>query len=367
MTKTAAPPTRFEPPASTLSPPARGFLSLAELADVLIKRWRIWCFTPLATGLIAVAISLLLTPQFRSSAAFFPEVSRSAAGGLSDALGAQAASLGIDIGQGGSKDGELYLDLIHSRDLRERVVTHRYSSASFQGDLLAFFELSGVEPRALAVEKASRELAARARAHHDVVSGVITLSVSTRNPEISQQIVSQFLAELESFNRNQRSSRARERVAFLRRQLEVATQDLARLENTAEQFLERNRAIGDSPSLTFAKARLDRQLAISTGIVTRLQQQLEQSQLELLQETPTISLVDRPSLPQEKIGPRRTLIVITCTMLGAMLGIVLALVAEGVSRSLPSLSPASQSIVARFSARVSAPVRLARRWKRSAS
>lgn len=359
MSITTPPQTRFEPPPKSIgSDRPAGVLSLTDIFDVLIKHRRVWLLTPVIVGLISAVAALVMTPQFRSSASFFPETTRSASGGLSDALGAQAASLGIDIGRGGSKDGELYLDLMNSRDLRERVVLHSYSTTAFSGDLVDFFDLADIEPRALAVEKASRELAARTRAGHDLVSGVITLSVTTHNAEVARQVVEQYLAELEAFNRGQRSAHARERVTFLQRQLEVATEDLRQLEDRAEDFLERNRAFAASPSLTFAKARLDRQLGISTGIVTRVQHQLEQSQLDLLQETPTISVIDQPSLPKEKIGPRRTLLVLTCTLLGLVAGLVIALLKEGFSRSLSALSPASQTAVERARTRLHAIVKL---------
>ena len=84
-------------------------------------------------------------------------------------------------------------------------------------------------------------------------------------------------------------------------ELEQAKENLLQTEDSLQSFLERNRLYESSPALVFRRTRLDRQVSISAGIVSRLQEQLEQAQLDQLRETPTMSVIDQPDLPQRRV------------------------------------------------------------------
>ena len=82
--------------------------------------------------------------------------------------------------------------------------------------------------------------------------------------------------------------------------------------------------------------------------MSRLQQQLEQAQLDLLGETPTISIVDSPNIPEDSVSPRRIVMVIAATALGFLGGLLLTLMVEGYARIYAALSPSTRSIVDRW-------------------
>ena len=340
----------------------RSLLSPAEILDILVRKRRTWMLTPIVLGALAVVIALVLPPGYRSSASFVPETSGPSGGAL-DALGQQAAAFGFDIGVGLEGEGPLYLDLLRSREVRERVVVAQYAlpDRSQTGTLVDYYGLDNVRPAEKAREKARERLGEGSRAAYDPASTIVSLSVITRHREMSQAIVAQYLLELERFNVEKRARHIRDQVEFLQRQLERAKENLRQTEDSLQIFLERNRLYESSPALVFQRTRLDRQVIISTGIVSRLQQQLEQAQLDLLRETPSVSVIDQPNLPQRRVRPRRRMIVVTASLAGLVLGLLLALGAEGAGRMYRELPPHSReeigamaSQAARFRGRLAA-------------
>ena len=329
---------------------ATGVLSFAELFEIVVRRRRIWTVTLMVTAVLAVAVALILPPQFRSTASFVPEITGPGAAEPTSFLSEQASAFGFDFGNAASADAAFYVELLRSREIREAIVHKEFHSTktTFRGDLVEFFEHSDVTPPEKATERALKDLLAKTRVARDGVSGLVTLSTTTSDASISQQIATAYLVELERFNKEQRTTRTRTRLEFLARQLEAAEDNLRTVEDSALAFLEENRLFQDSPDLVFRKARLDRQITLNVGIVSRLQQQLEQAQLDLLRKTPTISVVDSPNTPEARVSPRRKLIVLSAATLGFLGGLLLTLAVEGYARIYAALSPGTRSIVDRL-------------------
>ena len=329
---------------------AIGVLSFAELFEIVVRRRTIWIVTPMVTGVLAIAVALILPPQFRSTTSFVPEITGPGATDATSFFSEQAAAFGFDFGNAASADAAFYVELLRSRGVREAIVHTEFQSTktAFRGGLVEFFGRSDVTPPEKAAEKALKDLLSKTRVARDGVTGLVTLSTTTSDASISQQIATAYLVELERFNKEKRTTRTRTRVEFLARQLAAAENNLRTVEDSALAFLEENRLFQDSPDLVFRKARLDRQITLNVGIVSRLQQQLEQAQLALLRETPTISIVDSPNIPEDKVSPRRTMMVISATALGFLGGLLLSLAVEGCARIYAALSPGTRSIVDRL-------------------
>lgn len=332
-------------------------LSASDLVDTFVRRWRIWVWTPVVLGLLAVVVSLVLTTRYRTYASFLPETPETQPSGLSSLLGAGGAGGvgGLDLAAltGAATPSAFYVQLLQSRTVREEVVRHRYDvpEIDFSGNLVDFFDLDDVDPRAKAVEKAVRKLRDATGVSYDVSSGLVTISVTTRSRRMSYDIVNRYMASLEDFNQNRRSLRTRARVRFLETQVDSAQIALRAAEDTLEAFLEQNRSYQNSPALVFQENRLQRHVTTRTGIVQQIRQQYEQAQLDLVASIPTVSIVDEPTVPQEKSSPKRTLIVLGVALVGLILGLVAALLAESWESVRERLTPESRDQLDRLFAR----------------
>lgn len=327
-------------------------VSLAELLGILIRRWRIWAAVTAVAAVGSVIVSLLLTPMFRSYVSFVPEVSNQAMGmgQLGGLLQQEAAGLGLGLTGSPGQSPSFYVDLLRSASVRSRVVEANYQDTSrgFSGSLVDFFRLDDTQPPARALQKSMEVLADRTSISQNTASGIVSVSVETRDPVISQQVAAQYQAQLESFNETRRSLRTRKEVQFLRAQLVGARHGLEATEDSLERFLDANRSYQQSPALQLQWDRLDRHVSIRSGIVSQLQQQFEQAQLELLAAVPTVSIIDSPRVPQQRSRPKRTLIVLTATLLGFILGAVSVFLVEGWERTYDRMDPEARAELVRL-------------------
>jgi uncharacterized protein involved in exopolysaccharide biosynthesis len=162
----------------------------------------------------------------------------------------------------------------------------------------------------------------------DKKTGVIALAVETEYPELSKAVLESYIAELESFNLHTRRSAARENATYLGRQIEQTRQEMAKAEDELESYQSANRnwLEGSSPDLLKTIVRLQREVEIQNKKYLYLTQEYEIAKLDAQRDVPIVRILDRPSLPVEKTGPKRTLIILAMGLvafLATCFGVVL--------------------------------------------
>ncbi len=81
-----------------------------------------------------------------------------------------------------------------------------------------------------------------------VRTGVVTLRVKTKNPELSERISEQMLSWLNDFNLQKRQSQAAAERKFTEARLDEARRQLREAEDHLLVFMERNRDTRNSPA-----------------------------------------------------------------------------------------------------------------------
>jgi uncharacterized protein involved in exopolysaccharide biosynthesis len=77
------------------------------------------------------------------------------------------------------------------------------------------------------------------------------------------------------------------------------------------------------PTLGLTYFDLDRRVRVDEEVWETLTKQYEMARVQEAKEIPTIQVLDEPSIPNLKSGPRRTLIVLFCTLLSFVLSCAL--------------------------------------------
>ena len=146
----------------------------------------------------------------------------------------------------------------------------------------------------------------------DKKTGVVTLSVETTVPELSQAVAGQYLAQLEDFNRHQRRSQARENADYLNRQMAQTKTELETAEDELQVFRQYNSdwPVSSDAGLVKELSRLQRAVEVKTQTYLYLSREYESAQLEAQKDIPIVSILDKPSLPTVKSGPHRSIIVL---------------------------------------------------------
>lgn len=174
--------------------------SSIDWVEILSTLWNSRKLITLITGsvtILAIIWSLLLPEYYRSSATLLPgfEKSRMGGGGLADL----AAMAGVSAGGEGSLV-KLYPTIIKSEAILKNVIYHEYETKKFDKkvNLIEFWEIEGKTPTH-EYESALKTLRTELAVSVDNRTSVVTLSVLSREPQLSADIVNTVTAELDRF------------------------------------------------------------------------------------------------------------------------------------------------------------------------
>ena len=286
-------------------------------------------------AILGVAVALLLPKHYLSTASFVAESQNLRA--LPAALGALADQFGVAAGAGAGQSPAFFADLLESRAILLPILS---MSTTVQGDgsprpLIERLGVGGPE-QPDREERGLRKLRNMIDVTPDVKTNVVTFGVDSRDAQIAYQIATALIERLDQFNVSKRRSRARNEREFLDARVSDAQRELQEAENGLEQFLTSNR--GDtrtSPSLAFREARLRRKVELAQARFVQLQGQLDQARIQEVRDTPVITVLDKPNVPQRHYRPRRALVVAVVLALGMV-------AAYAVARLTPSVDPRSK-------------------------
>jgi uncharacterized protein involved in exopolysaccharide biosynthesis len=270
-------------------------------------------------AVLGVALALALPKHYLSTASFIAETqSRSLPGGLA----ALADQFGFATGAGGSASPALLADLLESRAILLPILYMRTTTTAdtIPRPLIERLRLDNTKIRDRE-ERGLRRLRASLAITPDAKTNVVSLGVDARDPQLAYQIAQALLVNLDRFNVSVRRSRAGNEREFLEGRVSDAQNDLQAVEGDLERFLSTNR--GDtrsSPSLAFREARLRRKVDLAQTRFVELQRQLDQARIQEVRDTPAITVLDKPNLPERHYKPRRSLVVLVLLVLGMLAG-----------------------------------------------
>lgn len=183
-------------------------LHLLDLAIVLARyKWLIIGST-LAAGLLAMAVSLIITTTFVSSAKIMPPQQPQNAG-LSAALGQLGGLAGV---VGAKNSNDLYVGLLGSRTIADTLIARfklqqRYEQKTMDGTRRA---LGGAS--AFSIGKKD---------------GIIAISVEDREPQFAADLANAYADELAKLNQTMALTEASQRRLFFEKQLKEVKDQLA--------------------------------------------------------------------------------------------------------------------------------------------
>lgn len=297
-----------------------GSIDWMELISILwVSRKLIGTVTGVVT-VGAVVISLFLPEYFRSTATLLPETEKSklaALGGFSDL----AALAGISTGE--ASLAKLYPDVIRSESVLKNVIFATYKTNTFPNpvNLIQFWGIDETTPER-SFEVALRELRGGLDISLDTRTSIVSLSIDTREAQLSADILNNVTAELDEFIRTKRTSNASDQRKWIEERLVRVKQDLGQSEDSLKKFREGNRRVGDSPQLLLEQERLIREVQINAMLYTELKKQYELARIEEIKNVPIVSVMDPARPATRKDRPKRVVLVLYGFFLGFSGGIL---------------------------------------------
>ena len=291
------------------------------VAQTLVRRAQVhWLglvgFTVLGT-VVGGGTAMILPSYYRSGAAFQAEVTSPSA--LSGALAGLASQIG-NLPLGTPNSAQFFGDLVTTDAVLRRLVQESFP---WRGQLAPLSTIYGYDdgPDELRDYRTVYRLRKALAVDVNVRTGVVRFSVEARTPVLAMTLAESTLAALNAANIDLRQKRAAAERTFTADRAEHARQELRGAEEALAEFYQRNRSIGNAPSLQLEEAQMRRQVDMAQQVYVQLRLQEEQAAVQEVRNTPAISVIDPPLTPVKRSWPRRTL----AALLGTMTGLALAL------------------------------------------
>jgi uncharacterized protein involved in exopolysaccharide biosynthesis len=279
-----------------MSPWFDGMSTLVYSAATALKYRRVVVLAPLILMLITGITGLFAPRDYTSSMEFVPQASKDDAGGA----GAIAASFGLGIpGSDLTQTPDFYASLARSDELLRGVAETPYHVMTDDGpqnqSLLTLYGLQGsfAAARAKAVELFRPAL----KVTTDLKTGVVQVSVTTDDPQLSYQVIQRILALIMRFNAETRRSQAHEERVYSEARLAEAQKALRNSEDSLQQFILEHRIFSQAPELQFEHDRLQRNLMLRQETLVQANTRYETARAAEVKNTPVITIVEKPFLP----------------------------------------------------------------------
>lgn len=304
-------------------------ISLLSVANVLL-RWRRTIIALVVFGAaVGLAKGLTSTRVYVSTATFIPQGS----GGATSGLAFAASQFDIRMPSSGGWGPPMYVELLRSRMLLERIALDTVVVTEEAGRRVALMDLLEVEAPTLArrTELAVHSLRWIVTANEDKKLGAVKLSVTTRWPSVSLALAERLVRGVNQFNLETRKSQAAAERQFVDVQAGEAERVLREAEDRLQSFLQRNRTFADSPELAFAHDRLQREVVLRQQVYTSLLQKRDEARAREVRDTPVITVFEDPRLPVVGEARNSRQKGVLGGLVGGMLGVLIAFFAQWVA------------------------------------
>jgi uncharacterized protein involved in exopolysaccharide biosynthesis len=226
--------------------------------------------------------------------------------------GLQALASAAGIGNQIVSPSQLYPDILMSERVLERVIYHRYRTESYPDgiNLIQFYKYDD-EDSVYNYEQCLKDL------RKDIITidvdrktTIITLTVTTKEKQLSADIANQITAELDDYQRNFRRTNASEQRKFLEQRLTEVKEELTKSEEKLKDFREKNRRVEQSPQLMLEQGRLERDVELNSTLFIQLTSQYDLAKLDEIKNTPVVQVLDVGRAPSERSrqGKRRVMV-----------------------------------------------------------
>lgn len=313
-------------------------LNLIEFFGALWRRRRLISLCALAGGLLGAGVACFLPVRYTATTVMVPQTGT--AGSHSD-LNGLGQMVGMDLGAGASK-GEVIAPSLYPRIvasmpfLKELMyIPIRFESLAEPVTLLDYYTTDKLRARsvhrpvtgATILTPAEEATRLRLRKYITLVfnkkEGYLTLSASMPDASAAAQVTAAAQELLQKYITEFKVQKTRATLDFIESRCAEARQEFEQRQSLLASFRDANRALS-TETARMQGDRLENEYALALKIYQQLASEREQARIELKKTTPVLAVVEPVVVPLHRSAPRRTLICLTFTLLGAVVGGIVA-------------------------------------------
>ena len=283
-------------------PPEEEEINLLDFWKVLVEKKKLIFLLTAISTLVALAYAFLATPIYRAEALLAPVEKDKGGrlGALTGQFGGLASLAGIDLGGGGS-DTEEAIATLKSRELTNKLIEEEnlmpilYES-KWDKNSKQWMNIEESPTLWDAYRKFDESMRTLSQ---DKKTGLVTLSIDWKDPVLAAQWVGKLVARVNNKLRHEAIMDSEKSIKYLEDELQKTSV-----------------------------------IEIKESIYNLIEAQTKTKMLANTQEEYAFRVLDRAVVPEEKIKPKRALIVITGFMLGVTFAIFVAFLHRFISNQV---------------------------------
>lgn len=229
-------------------------ISLLDLATTLGEEKKLIFGLPFLAGIVAIVVSLLLTPIFTAKTTLLPPQS-GGGGGAAAALAQLGGLAGLAGISAGGTTADTVVSMLKSRSAKDEII-----------DRFKLIERYEAEMR----QDVYLELDKRVRVSSDKKSGLITIEVDDEDPAFAANMANAYYEVLKGLMTRVAVTEAQQRRVFFEEQFAKAKEDLGNAEVALKETQERTGLV-----------ELKSQAEATIGAVARLRAEIAQREVQL--------------------------------------------------------------------------------------
>lgn len=158
----------------------------------------------------------------------------------------------------------------------------------------------------------------------DSRSGIVTMSVKIQDEYLAAVIANKIKDSLLEYLVDYKTEKTRTTLEFVEEQLQDATNRFEKTQEALAIYRDQNQGI-QTQLVQTVEQRLVSEYDLAFKVYSAMAQKRDEMQLKLQENTPIVKILQPAFIPKEKSSPRRGLIMIMSTILGAFFGVFVVL------------------------------------------
>lgn len=297
-------------------------ISVVAVSRAILRSRTLILGTALVVGAAGFTHAVLRRTTYTATAWFRPQMQQS----QSQSIAGLASQFGLVLPIGGSgMTPQAYADLATAREVLRPVSLSSYSYRD-GGKIVSATLVDIYSPgRGPLDQRVDGTVGMLTKQVNTAVSktGAVALHVTTARPELSKEIASSIIDQIDSLNLRTQQSRATPERVFIEQRLAVAEGDLHQAEDRLAAFLEANRQIG-TPQLQLDRDRLSRDVTMRQQLYTSLVEAYQRARIDEVRDMPAITVLEDAELPYAADSRRIGSTTVLALALGFVFGLFLA-------------------------------------------
>ena len=274
-----------------------------------------------------VKVYFFTDDYYTSDAKIIPAVSGSKSGSKLTGL---ASQFGVSLPAAATSSSSQISGILYPEIIRSRTITNAVLQDTFFIEKLGKyvrlydFLVENDLHKSSKLELAGNILKNMINLNMDKLSNLIKIEVVAPEAALASAISNSIIEKLNESQIAFKSSKIKEKKLFIKNRLDDSQKELYLLEEGLKTFLDKNRNINSSPALMLELNRQEREVEMQMQIFTTLKREFELAQIEEVEKSNMIIILDAPNTPTEKTGPRRKLLTLFSLIFSIFSSIILS-------------------------------------------